>query len=170
MKVSSEYEPGSDERHVKIAYSRAEDDPAGTLAVLVASGRLGHLLRQVGRYNEPGDIASDPDEFGQVLGALRDVFFHLEQRRRAVLLAGRDQFGLSWGDLGRLAELPRQTVIRWVKEERAVFAAQGLWYSPAGLQIDPDHSPSNAANQWRLDQERRDDNEAFDDTPGMEKS
>jgi hypothetical protein len=137
MEVRTEHKHGSDKRLVTITYSRSEDDPAGTLAVLTASGRLGHLLRQIGRYNEPDAIAADGREFRQILAALRDAFFHLEPRRRNLLLAGRDQFGLSWGDLALEAELPRQTVVRWVKETRAGFATRGLWYSPDGLIEDP---------------------------------
>lgn len=133
MEVRAEHEPVGDERRVTIVYSAEEDDPAGTLATLIASGRLGHLLRQIGRYNELAGIAADLPEYRQVLAAVRDLFVYLEHRRRVLLLAGHDQFGLSWGDLALDSDVPRQTVARWVRAERAALAARGLAYSPNGL-------------------------------------
>jgi hypothetical protein len=133
MEIREEHVPGSDERRVTITYSRADDDPAGTLGVLVLSGRLGHLLRQIGRYNEPDGIAADGAEFGKVMAAVRDAFFYLEYRRRVLLLAGHDQFGLSWSDLALGFDLARQTAARWATEERAAFAGRGQRYTPAGL-------------------------------------
>lgn len=116
MQVSASPNPSGDGRRVTLTYSRELDDPSGKLAVLVHSGQLAHLLRQLGRYDEQ-TFASER-ELREVLSCLRTVLEVLEPRRVALLAAGRDQFELPWRDMALDAGVPAATAVRWVAEYR----------------------------------------------------
>lgn len=127
----------SDARTITITYSREDDDPSGLLSVFAASGQLGAFLRKIGRSTE-FDVAEDAAEFERVMAMYREVFRVMEPGRRAALLAGRDQFLLSWRDLARLSNVPFPSVKRWILAEREAHASQGMWFSPNGLHTDDD--------------------------------
>jgi hypothetical protein len=130
-------EADSDTRTITITYSREDDDPSGLLGVFAASGQLGAFLRKIGRSTE-SDVAEDETQFKRVMAMYREVFRIMEPGRRAALLAGRDQFLLSWRDLARLSNVPFPSVKRWILAEREDYAHQGMWFSPAGLNTDDD--------------------------------
>ncbi|MEH1124835.1 hypothetical protein [Micromonospora sp. CPCC 206061] len=146
---------GSDTRTITITYSRDDDDPSGMLSVFASSGQLGALLRKIGRSTEP-DVAKDEREFELQMAMYREVFRIMGLGRRAALLAGRDQFLLSWRDLARLSDVPFPTVKRWILEERKSYAGRGMWFSPAGLQTDDDDPSGFVAQAARDERDRYD--------------
>jgi len=68
----------------------------------------------------------------------REVFRVLESGRRAVLLAGRDQFPLSCRYPVRLSNGSLPSVKRWILAEREACVGQRMWFSPNGLHTDDD--------------------------------
>lgn len=112
MQITASRDTSTDERRLTITYSREHDDPSGHLAVLILSGRLEHLLCQLGRY--PQDTPTDLKELLADLAAIRDAFDTLGPRRTALLEAGRRDFDHPWRDLAREAGVPPTTAVRWV--------------------------------------------------------
>lgn len=115
MKV--EQQRNADGEQVVTITVSAGDDPIGVLNGLAIKGRLETFLRALGR---PGDLSwiADADEMWE---ALTRVGFVTETGGRVLeglMVAAREDHGLSYGRIALALDLPRQTVVDRIERTR----------------------------------------------------
>ncbi|HEX4814887.1 MAG TPA: hypothetical protein VFV66_19270 [Nonomuraea sp.] len=124
MKITTH--PGDgDEQSFTVVYSRAADDPAGALAALVDSGRLGRLLHELGNQQSMDHLPDSAADMAQALHVVRDALADLEARRRLLMTAARARFRADFPlrDLGGHAGLATMTARRRLQEDRGRWPA-----------------------------------------------
>jgi hypothetical protein len=108
------------------------DDPDGHISGLISRGRLEAFLRA---YARPHDLGA-PEDKGEAYALLSGFAYVANMctdRREAMQLAARDQWGMGWGTIAAAAERSRSTVKGQVQSARTRYAEVGDWWDAGGL-------------------------------------
>lgn len=122
------------------------DDQIGDLHGLVLRDRLAAFLEVYGHPSLGG--ALDEAQARRLLADFGYVAHMTESRLNLLLLLARDCAGLSWREIGRVAEIPQATVRRRVTQLRREHADLGYWVDAQGLHRD-DRTVADAMNELR---------------------
>jgi hypothetical protein len=128
----------------------AGEDPDGHIVGLLMRDRLETFLRI---YPRPMEFPAEDAAYARsMLGEFAFVAGICRNRMEMLLLAARDQYGLSWAVIADQAEMNRSTARDHVMATRKQFAEMGWWFDGAGAhQGTPEEASAALSGVWEND-------------------